>query len=186
MKIDEAHRNVQSASFLHFFCLSANIGTPPTPSPASVSPPGTKGEDTLTCGLSGWGPNSDDWRESLSLCLLCGPVDWCVNILAHRCPPPPIGNDDQARCANNFFFLAEYKEDACVRSASPIFMPIAYKLSLTNRKRKYVAEKTTGPLKSKQTLITTVRYPILSVDKLPTPLIFRYTLPLKLDKSASL
>jgi hypothetical protein len=24
-------------------------------------------------------------------------------VLAHRCPPPPIGNDDQARCANNFF-----------------------------------------------------------------------------------
>jgi hypothetical protein len=72
---------------------------------ACVSPPGTKGGDPLTCGLSGWGPNSDDWRESLALCLLCGPVDQCANILAHRCPPPPIGNDDQARCANNFFFL---------------------------------------------------------------------------------
>jgi hypothetical protein len=29
-------------------------------------PPGTKGGDTLTCGFSGWDPNSDDWRESLS------------------------------------------------------------------------------------------------------------------------
>ncbi len=160
-------------------------------------PPGTKGGDTLTCWLNGWGPNSDNWRESLPLCLLCGPVDRCTNILAHRCPPPPIGNDDQAQCANNFFFLvrsatpivagcigapigvAEYKEDAFVRSASPIFKPITYKLSLTNRKRKYVAEKTTGPLKSKQTSITTVRYPILSVDRLPTPLCFRYPLPLK-------
>jgi len=28
--------------------------------------PGTKGGDTLTCGFSGSGPNSDDWRESLS------------------------------------------------------------------------------------------------------------------------
>ncbi len=47
-----------------------------------------------------------------------------------------------------------------------------------NRKRKNVAEKTTGPLKSKQTSITTVRYPIQSVDRLPTPLIFRYPLPI--------
>ncbi len=29
----------------------------------------------------------------------------CTNILAHWCPTPPIGNADQARCANNFFFL---------------------------------------------------------------------------------
>jgi hypothetical protein len=76
--------------------------------------------------------------------------------------------------------VAEYNEDACVRCASPIFMPIAYKLSLTNRKRKYVAEKTTGPLKCKQTSITTkVLCSILSVARLPTPLIFRYPLPLK-------
>jgi hypothetical protein len=75
--------------------------------------------------------------------------------------------------------VAEYNEDACVQCASPVFIPIAYKLSLTNRKRKYVAEKTTGPLKSKQTSITTVRCPILSVARLQTPLIFRYPLPLK-------
>jgi hypothetical protein len=58
--------------------------------------------------------------------------------------PAPIGNAHQAQCANNFFFrvrsatpigagcigapivLAEYKEDNCVRCASPIFIPIAY------------------------------------------------------------
>ncbi len=58
--------------------------------------------------------------------------------------PAPVGNADQAQFANNFFFhvrsatpisagcngapigVAEYKEDACVRSASPIFIPIAY------------------------------------------------------------
>jgi len=68
--------------------------------------------------------------------------------------------------------VAEYKEDACVRCASPIYIPIAYKLSLTNRKQKYVAETTTGPLKSKQTSITTVWCPILSVARLPTPLFF--------------
>jgi len=107
IKIGEAHRNVRSDYFLNFFCVSANIGTPTTPSPASkgVPPWHQRGGHThlRPCGLSGWGPNSDDWRESLALCLLCGPVVRCANILAHRCPPPPIGNDDQARCANNFF-----------------------------------------------------------------------------------
>jgi hypothetical protein len=29
----------------------------------------------------------------------------CANILAHRCPSPPIGNDDQAQCANKMFFV---------------------------------------------------------------------------------
>ncbi len=32
-------------------------------------------------------------------------VDWCANILAHPCPPPPIGNGDQAQCANKIFFV---------------------------------------------------------------------------------
>jgi hypothetical protein len=52
--------------------------------------------------------------------------------------------------------------------------------SFTNRKRKYVAKTTKGPLKSKQTSITTIPYPILSVARLPTPLIFHYPLPLNL------
>ena len=33
---------------------------------------------------------------------------FCVrsaNILAHRCPPPPIGKGDQAQCANKYFFV---------------------------------------------------------------------------------
>jgi hypothetical protein len=100
----------------------------------------------------------------------------------HQCPPPPIGNADQTLCANNiqilfrrFFFpvrtatpigagcigapivLAEYKEDDRVRCASPIFKPIAYKMSFTNRKRKYFEEQTTATLKIKQTSIATVR-----------------------------
>ena len=29
----------------------------------------------------------------------------CANILAHRCPPPPIGKGDQAQCANKNFFV---------------------------------------------------------------------------------
>jgi hypothetical protein len=47
--------------------------------------------------------------------------------------------------------VAEYKEDACVRSASLIFIPIAYYLSLTNGIRKYVAEKPTASKNNKQT-----------------------------------
>jgi hypothetical protein len=84
-----------------------------------------------------------------------------------------------AGCIGAPIGVTEYKEDACVWCASPIFIPIAYILSLTNRNRKYVAEKTTGPLKSKQTSITTVRCPDLSVARLPTPLIFHWSLPLR-------
>jgi hypothetical protein len=89
----------------------------------------------------------------------------------------PIG----AGCIGAPIALAEYKEDDCVWCASPIFIPNAYKLSFSHRKWKYVAENTTGPSKRKQTSITTVRYPILSVARLPTPLIFRYPLPLTSD-----
>ncbi len=41
------------------------------PHPQARVPPSTKGGrgvDTLSCG---WGANSDDWRKSLALCLLC-------------------------------------------------------------------------------------------------------------------
>jgi hypothetical protein len=43
----------------------------------------------------------------------------------------------------------KYKKEGAqtVRCASPIFKPIAYYLSFTNRKRKYVEEKTTTKLK---------------------------------------
>jgi hypothetical protein len=47
----------------------------PAPSPASkcVPPPEPKGgETTLVCVREGGGANSDDWRESLGLFLLCG------------------------------------------------------------------------------------------------------------------
>jgi hypothetical protein len=63
----------------------------------------------------------------------------------------PIG----AGCIGAPIVLAEYKEDERVRCASPIFKPIAYKLSLTNRKRKYFEEQTTATLKIKQTSIAT-------------------------------
>ncbi len=46
----------------------------------------------------------------------------------------------------------------------------------------YVAEKTTATLKSKQTSIATVRYPILTVACFPTLLLFHYPLPLKVHK----
>jgi hypothetical protein len=64
------------------------------------------------------------------------------------------------------------------RCALPIFIPIAYLLCFTNRKQKYVEEKTTATLKSKQTPIATVRKHLRTVASLPTPLPFHYPLPL--------
>jgi hypothetical protein len=75
--------------------------------------------------------------------------------------------------------FADYKEDDCVWCASPIFMLITYYLGFANRKRKCRKEKTTATLKSKQTSIATARRHLLTVVSLPTPLIFRYPLPLK-------
>ncbi len=82
------------------------------------------------------------------------------------------------RCANNGYKIAFLLADRTVRCASPIFKPIAYKLSYTNWKRKYVEEKTTATLKIKQTSIATVRNHILTVACFPTPLSFHYLLPL--------
>ncbi len=70
------------------------------------------------------------------------------------------------------------KKFKTVRCASPIFKPIAYKLSCTNRKRKYFEEKTTATLKIKQTSIATVRKHFRTLASFPTPLIFHWSLPL--------
>ncbi len=56
------------------------IGTLPTPlSPASVPlPPEPGGGEHTRLPVRGWGsPNSDDWRKSLALCLLCGCAMQC-------------------------------------------------------------------------------------------------------------
>ncbi len=61
----------------HSACPLLGIGTLPTPlSPASVplspSPRTGGGGGHTRLWMRGWGsPNSDDWKESLSLCLLC-------------------------------------------------------------------------------------------------------------------
>ncbi len=65
----------------HSVCSLVGTGTLPTPlSPASVHLPPNRGGrgGTLACGL-GVGeefqfPNSDDWRKSLALCLLCDSI----------------------------------------------------------------------------------------------------------------
>ncbi len=74
--------------------------------------------------------------------------------------------------------VRQYSHQLTGRCASPIFKPIAYKLSLTNRKRKYFEEKMTATLKIKQTSIATVRNHILTVACFLTPLPFHYPLPL--------
>ncbi len=58
----------------HCECPLVGIGTLPNPlSPTSVhlpTEPGGRGHTRR--GVRGWGsPNSDDWRKSLALCLLC-------------------------------------------------------------------------------------------------------------------
>jgi hypothetical protein len=84
------------------------------------------------------------------------------------------------RCA---IILADCKEDERVLCASPIFKPIACKLSISNRRRKYVEEKTMATLKFKQSSIATVLNHLLTVARFPIPLIFRYPLPLRGQKS---
>ncbi len=73
----------------HSECTLVGIGTSRTLSRnASVHPlpPGPKGGHTRL-RLRGWGsPNSDDWRKSLALCLLC----------AGRSPPPTRHNSTPA------------------------------------------------------------------------------------------
>ena len=61
-------------------CPFVRIGSTCPLSRKRECPPslGTKGGGaTLACGWGGGGSHSDDWRESLALCLLCG-CD-CVN-----------------------------------------------------------------------------------------------------------
>jgi hypothetical protein len=57
---------------IHSFCPIVRIGTSQPLSRKRVCPPpGTKSGDTLSCGWRcGGGPNKDDWRKSLALCLL--------------------------------------------------------------------------------------------------------------------
>ena len=62
----------------HSVCPLVGIGTPPPLLPqASVPSPADQrvgGHTRLR--LKGWGsPNSDDWRKSLALCLLCAAAD---------------------------------------------------------------------------------------------------------------
>jgi hypothetical protein len=55
---------------------------------------------------------------------------------------------------------------------------VSRKNHLRDHPRKYVEEKMMATLNSKQTSIATVRYHLLPVASLLTPLIFHYPLPL--------
>jgi hypothetical protein len=68
--------------------------------------------------------------------------------------------------------VRQYSHWLTVQCALPIFKPIAYKLSFTNRKRKYFEEKKTATLKIKQTSIATVRNHIPTVACFLTPSLF--------------
>jgi hypothetical protein len=48
------------------------LSHPPPLTSECAPPPGTKGGGHTRLRVRGWGsPNSDDWRKSLALCLLC-------------------------------------------------------------------------------------------------------------------
>ncbi len=72
-----AQGEVSSTNYLYIQSILVGIGTPPTPLPqASVpSPPPDQrvgGGGANSPAARGWrSPNSDDWRKSLALCLLC-------------------------------------------------------------------------------------------------------------------
>jgi hypothetical protein len=57
--------------------FSSSPNWDPHPPPASKCVPFwfQRGGGTLACGRWGVGSNSDDWRENMALCLLCGLVD---------------------------------------------------------------------------------------------------------------
>ncbi len=73
--------------------------------------------------------------------------------------------------------MRQYSHQLTVRCASPIFKPIAYKLSFTNRKRKYFEEQTRATLKIKQT-----SNHLRTLASFLTPLIFHWSLPLNFSR----
>jgi hypothetical protein len=66
----------QAKSRQSAFYPVVGIGTPPPPPPA----PGGGAHSQMGEGV---GPNSDDWRKSLELCLFCG---WNVFFLTKNVP----------------------------------------------------------------------------------------------------
>jgi hypothetical protein len=66
----------------HSVCPLVRIGTPhPLSRERVYSPPESKGGEHTRLLVRGWaGPNSDGWRKSLTLCLLC--MDSCLAVIA--------------------------------------------------------------------------------------------------------
>ncbi len=66
-------------------CLSLRQNwDPPPPCPEGIPPPPPRRRGgKRACGWGGEGrgvgPNSDDWRKSIALCLLCGSLSWLVS-----------------------------------------------------------------------------------------------------------
>ncbi len=74
--LSHPHYKVHIYKEYHSVCPLVGIGTLPPPSHASecAPPPQAKGGRAHSPAGEGWGsPNSDDWRKSLALCLLCDP-----------------------------------------------------------------------------------------------------------------
>ncbi len=72
--LDQEDHKVHIFIEYHSVCPLVGIGTlpPPLSSASAPLPPEPKGGRHTRLRVRGWGsPNSDDWRKSLALCLLC-------------------------------------------------------------------------------------------------------------------
>ncbi len=71
----------QSNTECEDFCPVVRLGCPPPPSPLAsfslpLDPKGGKQHSPAVEGVGVPLPSSDDWTESLALCMLCGPYVW--------------------------------------------------------------------------------------------------------------
>ncbi len=83
----------------------------PTPHPPLPSEPKVRGGGHTRLRVRGWGShNSDDWRKSLALCLLCG-----YDLASSNCRLVfQMNNIKRCLNASAFFFVKHISLDKCV------------------------------------------------------------------------
>ncbi len=117
-----------------------------------------------------------------------------ANTIGAPMSPAPIVMADRTRKKHNLYYWRTVSGQHCLLAERDISAPISTSVNSsvrltyfhTNRllnelykqEMEYVEEKMTAKLKHKQTSIATVRYHLLPVASLLTPLIFHYPLPL--------
>ncbi len=110
----------------HSVCPLVGIGTPTTPLPqACVPPPPPPPEGHTRLWLNGWRrPNSDDWRKSFAIWLLCAPYPSRFSLgvgkhvgsesghiqseklqnMVFKAPPPPTPSQPHTVCIYSTYF----------------------------------------------------------------------------------